>query len=92
MVRARVDPGVLVQSRSKWMVGSVAQSCPTPLTPWTVARQASLSVGFPRQENWSGAGAKGSTKDSSFLFHNFNCSVGFILYEHNMRIFLSLIC
>ena len=23
-------------------------------TPWTVACQASLSVGFPRQENWSG--------------------------------------
>ena len=23
-------------------------------TPWTVARQAPLSVGFPRQESWSG--------------------------------------
>ena len=23
-------------------------------TPWTVARQAPLSMGFPRQENWSG--------------------------------------
>ena len=23
-------------------------------TPWTVARQASLSVGFSRQESWSG--------------------------------------
>ena len=23
-------------------------------TPWTVAHQASLSVGFPRQESWSG--------------------------------------
>ena len=22
-------------------------------TPWTIARQASLSVGFPRQEYWS---------------------------------------
>ena len=22
--------------------------------PWTVARQASLSLGFPRQEDWSG--------------------------------------
>ena len=71
MVRARVDPGVLVQSRSKWMVGSVAQSCPTPLTPWTVARQASLSVGFGWQENWSGAGAKGSTKDSSIFVSQF---------------------
>ena len=24
------------------------------VTPWTIARQAPLSVGFPRQENWSG--------------------------------------
>ena len=23
-------------------------------TPWTVARQAPLSLGFPRQEYWSG--------------------------------------
>ena len=23
-------------------------------TPWTVARQAPLSIGFPRQEHWSG--------------------------------------
>ena len=23
-------------------------------TPWTVAHQASLSIGFPRQECWSG--------------------------------------
>ena len=31
-----------------------AQSWPTLLTPWTVAFQAPLSVGFPRQEYWSG--------------------------------------
>ena len=31
--------------------GSVAQSC---LTPWTVARQAALSMEFSRQEYWSG--------------------------------------
>ena len=24
------------------------------MTPWTAARQAPLSVGFPRQEHWSG--------------------------------------
>ena len=30
------------------------QSCPTLSTPLTIARQAPLSVGFSRQENWSG--------------------------------------
>ena len=32
---------------------SVAKLCPTLMTPWTVARQAPLSMGFPRQEYWS---------------------------------------
>ena len=33
---------------------SVAQSCPTLCDPVTVARQAPLSMGFSRQEYWSG--------------------------------------
>ena len=33
--------------------GLVAQSCPTLVTPWTVAHQAPLSMGFSRQEYWS---------------------------------------
>ena len=32
----------------------MAQSCPTLMTPWTVAGQAPLSMGFSRQEYWSG--------------------------------------
>ena len=32
----------------------IAQSCPTLCNPWTVVCQASLSMGFPRQEYWSG--------------------------------------
>ena len=34
--------------------GLVDKSCPTLVTPWTVACQASLSMGFPRQEYWNG--------------------------------------
>ena len=34
--------------------GLVAKSCPTLTTPWTVACQAALSMGFYRQEYWSG--------------------------------------
>ena len=30
------------------------QSCPTLCNPWTVAHQATLSMGFSRQEYWSG--------------------------------------
>ena len=32
----------------------VAKSRPTLATPWTVAYQVPLSVGFPRQKYWSG--------------------------------------
>ena len=32
----------------------VVQSCLTLCNLWTVARQAPLSMGFPRQEYWSG--------------------------------------
>ena len=34
--------------------GFIAKLCPTLATPWTVAWQAPLSVGFSRQEYWSG--------------------------------------
>ena len=34
--------------------GLVTKSCLTRATPWTVACQAPLSMGFSRQEDWSG--------------------------------------
>ena len=33
--------------------GLVTKSCLTLMTPWTVAHQAPLSMGFCRQEYWS---------------------------------------
>ena len=33
---------------------SVAQLCPTLCDPWTVSYQIPLSMGFSRQEHWSG--------------------------------------
>ena len=33
----------------------VIKLCPTPVTPWTVACQVPLSMGFSRQEYWSGS-------------------------------------
>ena len=35
-------------------VRQCTKSCPTLATPWTVACQAPLSMGFSRQEYWSG--------------------------------------
>ena len=43
----KTDP--IFRSRSE-----VVQSCPTLCDPWTVAHQASPSMGFSRQEYWSG--------------------------------------
>ena len=36
------------------MRARLLQSCPTLFTPWTVAHQAPLSMGFSRHEYWSG--------------------------------------
>ena len=36
------------------LVGLVAKLCLTLVIPWTVARQAPLSMGFSRQEYWNG--------------------------------------
>ena len=41
-------------SRANAVGGLLIQSCPCLVTPRTVAHQAPLSMGFPRQEYWSG--------------------------------------
>ena len=41
----------------KWEIAFcclVIKLCPNLMTSWTVARQAPLPTGFPRQEYWSG--------------------------------------
>ena len=43
-----------MNSTAVWWGGVVAKSCPTLATPWTIACQAPLSIGFSRQEYWSG--------------------------------------
>ncbi|CAI9152781.1 unnamed protein product [Rangifer tarandus platyrhynchus] len=43
----RIDTYTCVHSKS-------SQPCPTLCNPWTAAHQAPLSMGFSRQEYWSG--------------------------------------
>ena len=45
--------GIIYYAHFGWLV-LVTKSCPILVTPWTIARQALLSTGFPRQEYWSG--------------------------------------
>ena len=44
--------GKVVEMKSR-VGGLVTKLCLTLETPWTVAHQAPLSMGFPRQEYWS---------------------------------------
>ena len=46
-------PGRCLWLPSRQDGGSVSKSCPTLVTPWTIAYQAPLSLGFSRQEYWS---------------------------------------
>ena len=52
--RTRVGCRFLLQCMKGKSESQVAQSCPTLATPWTSAYQAPLSMGFSRQEYWSG--------------------------------------
>ena len=47
---------ILFIFKLKYSSGSslAAKSCPTLATPWTVGRQAPLSMGFSRRQDWSG--------------------------------------
>ena len=59
-------PGILQARTLEWVAiaflqfvkvkseSEVAQSCRLLATPWTAAYQAPLSMGFSRQEYWSG--------------------------------------
>ena len=57
MTGSRTGTGNIQQARNITMSESkceVTQSCPTLATPWTVAYKAPLSMGFFKQEYWSG--------------------------------------
>ena len=41
-------------NRSRDSVGLVTKLCANRMIPWTAAHQAPLSMGFPRQQYWSG--------------------------------------
>ena len=58
----------------KWEVKGKSLSCVRLLaTPWTAAHQAPPSMGFPRQESWSGVPSPSPpitlSKSSSFYMH-----------------------
>ena len=60
-IQIRIQKGILITMLetylSLWyacMHDQLFPSCPTLCDTWTLARQASLSMKFPRQENWSG--------------------------------------
>ena len=63
----------------------VAQSCPTLATPWTAAYQAPPSMGFSRQEYWSGVPLPSphhlATSKSEFLIHTKKNNVLWIFFS-----------
>ena len=52
--RYRLQESFVLNPHRKWSESEVPQSCQLFATPWTVAHQAPLSMGFSRQEYWSG--------------------------------------
>ena len=65
--------------------GLVAKSCPTLFaTPETIACQAPLSMGFPRQEHWSGLPfpAPGDRPNSGMELQSPALQAGSLLLRH----------
>ena len=54
------------------------------VTPWTVVRQALLSMGFPRQEYWSGLPfpSSGDLPDSGIKLCLLHCQADSLLLSH----------
>ena len=46
--------GRFTKNKLEHIGGIVTKSCPTLVSPWTVAHQGPLSMGFSRKEYWSG--------------------------------------
>ena len=60
--------------------GLVTQLCPILVTPWTVACQSPLSMGFPRQEYWNRL-AFPSLGDLPGLKSRVSCIAGGFFYQ-----------
>ena len=75
VLREKIWAGKFNQSTYTYPVKvSVTQSCPTLATPWTVALQAPLAMGFSRQEYWSGLlfpspGGSSRLRDRTWVSH-----------------------
>ena len=46
--------GRFTKNKLEHIGGIVTKSCPTLVSPWTVAHQVPLSMGFSRKDYWSG--------------------------------------
>ena len=70
--------GYGVQPGCAGLCARAPQLCPTWCDPWTVARQAPLSMGFFRQEYWNGLpcsppGVFPTQKSNPHLWHLLHC-------------------
>ena len=54
ILQARTLEWVAISFSNAWKWKMKVKSCPTLVTPWTAAYQAPPSMGFSRQESWSG--------------------------------------
>ena len=63
---------VLLQCMKVKSESEVTQSCPTVVTPWTVAHQTLPSMGLSRQKYWSGVPLPSQVKGLLLLLSRFS--------------------
>ena len=79
---------LLLQCMKVKSESEVAQLCPTLSNPWTAAHQAPLSIGFSRQEYWSGV----PLPSLSFLLIKHYFSLIFFIVSFQAKTDLSVNC
>ena len=74
-------PAVILTDSASYFTGGglVTKSCLTLTTPWTVSHQAPLTMGFSRQEYWSGFPSPGDCPDPVTEPGSAALQVGFFL-------------
>ena len=86
----RVGCHFLLQCRKVKSESEVAQSCLTLATPWTAAYQAPPSMGFSRQEYWSGVPSPSPMKELGLVILTCSFLSSVELTEKNFKVLIVL--
>ena len=82
-----VKSGILAEASAQLL-----QLCPTLVTPWTVALQVPLSMGFSKQEYWSRLPFPYSKAKTRFWFSSHHSPICSYFFNHLFSVLTLFVC